>query len=815
MANASAADALSLPPLSSQSNRQGGRPNTCSASITSARTKASGVRSHYGGCGRVAQCQAHQSRFERVLGGWRPHLQQRLKKAPWKFRRQPVSSSDAVLWSDRSSMTSDELPGPSGNKLQLAAILTKKKAQEKPLPAVALIGSLLHSSAVAPTPRLDPSVRAADKMAYQPSRREPKLKTGVWYDRIRHAAERSLEAEFAIAVMADEEGATAMSDDLDFVVGLGGKRWSMDSALGSAVPSPEGLSQRGSLTGGRKMSIFGNALSPANGQAPGGRRASFSGMRRSSKIAVNEQDANALAQMMMPTGDAAQDEARRGSMDNAFWLQNQEEVPNTESSSCGSELIKQEALEHRGLPEVLTEVREIREMRQARRQSKELIYAELLPQSDVVKRIAEYADVTLEDVAALATLFAEFDGTLSGFIHSHTLLALLRRYGRYTSANEFRTVLERFGEKFESDSDSEDSDSDEEEEKDKGESTKNKGMDFLDVLEQVGFLSAADMGALRFAYAKWCDRHARKTRPTEMSEIAGILGMVGTCPPLVQLRRTLEEVGVEHVMVENNRLFVFSDEEQLYELWNQCRQLLQIASHESAGFSHEEVVYFRDAYDKARRWSAETMNGKRKTGGKQRVAEELDPLGLTMLLSELGLRPKNDDENDFLHRLVACADRDGNGTYSFWECLHLVRKFMDTRDIVNVVTEYEAALESGLTPKEVEAMRELYVILVDDSGERGLTYSGFTKAVQTIGINITMESNTRLQTIFQKHLEEPDKEHDASWSRVLSFARFLEVMGELVLSNFAGLRAAMDRWMGQHDFQKAWWQAKRKSVGLR
>merc|ERR1719161_3503841 len=130
-------------------------------------------------------------------------------------------------------------------------------------------------------------------------------------------------------------------------------------------------------------------------------------------------------------------------------------------------------------------------------------------------------------------------------------------------------------------------------------------------------------------------------------------------------------------------------------------------------------------------------------------------------------------EQERVKQLLSTADKDGDGTLSFRDFLHLMREYQDEQDERALKVEQEAAKKAGFSREEVEEFRMVFNKFdVDKSGELDpretkLLFEQFTKV-----------SEQQLDT-FIKHVEH-DIAPDGSW--MVRFPSFL-IMMRMVLDN--------------------------------
>jgi len=431
------------------------------------------------------------------------------------------------------------------------------------------------------------------------------------------------------------------------------------------------------------------------------------------------------------------------------------------SSMCSSDTLESTAFE-RGLPDVLEQVRAaIAEVAQdgdsnTLRMVREARYAEALASHPGLEDTAlrpsdeEGADARDSLVKEVAGVFAEFDASLTGFIPPHEVRTVLMHLGRQVSSKNLYELLDVVHEG-------------------KDGIMRNYDLDFLDVVDVVGHQVALDQATLRRGILQFRGLE----RPPELREVASVLEGVGLHPRLEQLRKLATEL---KLVSRINGTVEFTHAAQLFRMAECCRMIEKQRFKHRAGFSHDQVCVFQAAFEQV----AGSPEG------------ELDKEGLFLVLEEIHAMPENQEDVQDLEELLVHADRDGNGKYSFEECLHLVRRFHDKEDFNTFVCEIDAAQEVGLNQEELQNLRSLYTTLSEEDVRlQEFSYFALTKAVRMIlGISITMEKNAALQAVFREHAtpskaprkrQPPSPRVDPSGieSLQLPFPGFLRVMGRL------------------------------------
>lgn len=421
----------------------------------------------------------------------------------------------------------------------------------------------------------------------------------------------------------------------------------------------------------------------------------------------------------------------------------------------------------RGLPELVREAKEgaaecpgnAREKR-VRRES---LYAEKMFTNHEVLEHAKHCSVSPEVLRELAGLFAEFDGMMTGFINQYTLRSLLRHLGRSLGTRDLFALLADFRRQGGLGGVNEDV------------------LDFMDIIDIVGYLATMELECLHYSYIEIGGPCSVSVRT-----VAAALEAVDIVPHLEPLRR----MAVDLRLIEpgGDNLIKLSSESDFIQLAALCRQRAKRESYERAGFTHDEVAFFRHAFERYARTKASE--------------NELAPPELIKVLDYLNISPSSRTEQDDLNQMIRCADRDVNGTFSFWECLHLVRRFMDKKESVALQHANEAAQEAGLTSQDVDGLHKVYATILDEDTENGgeFNYYALTKAMQLFGANLTMEQNAVLEGVFRQHAKPtrrgaPRRRGDLMGVQTLQlpFPQFLTVVGHLWREDFAGILTASER----------------------
>lgn len=186
-----------------------------------------------------------------------------------------------------------------------------------------------------------------------------------------------------------------------------------------------------------------------------------------------------------------------------------------------------------------------------------------------------------------------------------------------------------------------------------------------------------------------------------------------------------------------------------------------------AFFSEEEAADYQDLFD------AHDVN---KSGS-------LDVNELNPIFKALGKEPRNQAEQQTLAKALAEVDKDGNGTFDFFEFLQLLRRFVDEAEAELLKAEDKAIEKCGFSMEEAESFKEIFTTYDED--QRGiLMFADIRKLLRAVGVNMDAQMTDSLRTILAKIDE------DADVSSV-NFVEFLYLMNHLLDSNFGGLQEAV------------------------
>lgn len=396
----------------------------------------------------------------------------------------------------------------------------------------------------------------------------------------------------------------------------------------------------------------------------------------------------------------------------------------SDADSCGLE---------RGLPEVVAKVKELMEDfveddENSERFYREEKYAEALLSVPGIREVAEKHGLHEGDVLLEVTrLFAECDANLSGCIPQHEVTTIFRRMGHAVpSRNVFNLIEKVLQEKF-------------------GIIRQHIELDFSDVLEIVGAQVAHAENLLKGAYEKFRGLE----RPVKVTEVGKALETLNLHPRSEQLRRIAGEL---HILSKDQSSVEFTKADQLFKLTTQSRELEKQRALHRAGYSHEQVAFFMDAFEKV----AGDIQG------------ELDKVGLFEVLEMIRAMPDEPEEVRDLEELMKLADINDNGLWSFDECLHLVRRFHDKEEYNQTLLENAAAKEAELSREELGSLKALFLMLVDEVGVGEFTYYALTKALRLlVETSITVEQNASLQQVFREHAKPSKayKDATADWAQ--------------------------------------------------
>jgi calmodulin len=199
------------------------------------------------------------------------------------------------------------------------------------------------------------------------------------------------------------------------------------------------------------------------------------------------------------------------------------------------------------------------------------------------------------------------------------------------------------------------------------------------------------------------------------------------------------------------------------------RKLELAESKRRAGFSEDEVAFYRETFDSYD-----------KDGGGELTLRELFPL-----LKALDKEPKNVIQRDKLTALLAEIDEDGSGEIGFSEFLQLMRRFLDESDAAALLKEREIIQRTGFLPDEVTAWRDIFLKFDEDKSGAFDVGEGKT-LLQAVGINLNERAmHDRYLQIFH----EVDEDDDGN----MDFPEFLLIMRRLIDMDFGGIASRTQR----------------------
>jgi len=444
----------------------------------------------------------------------------------------------------------------------------------------------------------------------------------------------------------------------------------------------------------------------------------------------------------------------------------------------------------RGLPDVIAAVQAAMEncslSAREKRESRETAYAQMLALHPSVSGQAASSEVTVGELRELTTLFAEFDGTLRGFLNVSALRSLLRRVGHIFQARDLVDLISQHWARQQIKSDT---------------------LDMVDILEIYGIMQAQIKTDIKVLVLE--------TPPGPLDPpllLSAMKGMsLNLTVSLEQLRRVISELGFvtnqnmrrssktkstidesEVAMMQsrsepNASSAASCTEAQMTALVDRLRESEKMRAQERAGFTQDETIYFQKAYDR--------------TSGDLGVSELL-PKDLLDVLAELGIVASAESERDHLEDVMRSVDRDDNGAFSFNECLHLVRRFFDEAEVQAVLGEKAAAEDAGLPEEEVQGLREVFEMLKEEEADQQeFNYPALTKAVRLFGGTLSVVQSNELEKIYQRYAVPSKTCVKRKREKVfqLEFPSFLRIVGELWSSDFAGILTSSERWMEGED----------------
>lgn len=365
---------------------------------------------------------------------------------------------------------------------------------------------------------------------------------------------------------------------------------------------------------------------------------------------------------------------------------------------------------------------------------------------------SELEKLIKEDLAELAELFAEFDGTLEGVLQQHDVRSLLRLLGRALTEDDVRTLM--------------------------------RGLDPLgdenEMFGDIGFKEFVELCDMRLHSEKLYLRAFFRDR---------FRGASSNCiqPHLRDVAEALQgvKVNVRPEQVERIALdlghavwaeFVtLVHETELFVLAQRCRMMEKQRAWERAGFTLEQVSKVQELFD---HFVSKTGRGLR--------AEEL-----LYIVHQLGMTSRSrSDEADM--EATAYNGRDRSETMSLEECLHAARRFLDKKEMDARSKELRAAAIAGIPHDELDYFRTFYKQLIaeDTQGnKKDFSYFALCRGVQVMGATLTVERNAELEQMFKEHAVSSG----SSQLLHLPFPKFIVMIGSLFKADFANLRTQSAR----------------------
>lgn len=682
-------------------------------------------------------CAPHQSRFEKVSGGWRPLLSSResgKKTQPWQ--------SQTPILAQAPSMAIPNVVTTLVDVSSLESGLGWKSSQQSPDDAQSTVSSDSRASHAPTQMSEDLAERFYDPLLPTRSRRrEPALPFSTWTARVqghkRCRAQRLAPClDLALAMVAsykkndDSISPTARQLDCD---GDGNQDEGKDtSGANSGNENSPAADDSATLPKDRRSSGRGTLGKEARS---GSRRPSKETHSRSRRKAaqVYESEDCVLLRAQLPA-------VVRGLPTIVRTVE--EAVEQLRESQAGMTLMSDSL-----------KMREQHEM-------KEALYADLLQKDEHVIASMKDMGIRPEDVAELAQIFSELDGHPRGFIGPASLRTVLRRMGRLMTAWKVSNLLDKLWESAHSDE------------------ARNErflqDLDFIDVVSIFGLVIEHEQLDLRQALA------AAGDVPFDITKFHTSLSSIDLSFRLSfdHLRRTAHQMGLlisSHIGL----MLDVSSDTQLFELIDQCRKLEKLRAHDRAGFKAEEVEHLSKAYhrfvpnDDAR--------------------EEINPKDLLSLLDHLHIITNRETPEQYKHLIEVLhnADSDSSGTISFIECLHLVRRLFDEAEVHAVLLERTAQEVADLSWEDVDGLRDMFDSLCEESAQtKEFDFVALIKAVRLFGGTPNSEQLVTLERIFKLHALPSRNEQQFH----LTFPDFLRTMGELWKQDFAGIFTSAEKW---------------------
>ncbi|CAE7241361.1 WDR27 [Symbiodinium sp. CCMP2456] len=655
----------------------------------------------------------HGVRFIRVPGGWRP----RVRQVPVLDEIRPTKSNGQDSLALPQELNREGEPSPSW---EVISGMHRDVSQSSMMSASSKVATLGPSALALTRPDGLPRDR-------RPYRRDPHLSPAIrqWPARFLKENWQRLDKSQVSGDPLDNA-----LEELKTLIGRSSSRGSSKASSGrsrrsSRSPAPPAVSARASILGRRGSQIGLTSRRGSIGDLGILRRASAASLGVSSTHSASDSSGEDHFVAARAAAEEAQAEAEEAGLPSDLCRQRRQEV----------------------YAEAILKLSDVHEL-----QNERLRAGRGLEEFEEVD--AEVEKLIKEDIAELAQLFAEFDGSLDGTLQQHDFRSVLRLLGRAMTEDEVRNLiscLESVDETAEN----------------------GRDIDFREFVELCDMRLHSEKLYLRGFYRERFRGASSTSIQPHLRDVADAMEGVKVHVRPEQLERTAHELGYPvwagYVTLEN--------ETQLFILAQKCRELERQRAWERAGFSLEQVSRFQQLFD--------SISGKH--GGRGIRFEHL-----VYIIVQMGIVTKGRaDEADL--EATAFNGRDRSELLSFLDCLHCARRFLDKKEMDARSKELRAADIAGIPQEELEIFRAFYKQLIaeDNQGnKKDFSYFALCRGVQIMGATLTVERNAELEQMFKEHAMSSST---SSKQLHLPFPKFIVMMGTLFKLDFAGLRTTAAR----------------------
>jgi len=657
----------------------------------------------------------HGVRFIRVPGGWRP----RVRQVPVLDEICPTKSNGQDSLALPQELSREGEPSPSW---EVISGMHRDISQSSMMSASSKVATLGPSALALTRPDGLPREK-------RPYRRDPHLSPAIrqWPARFLKENWQHLEKSQVSGDPLDNA-----LEELKTLIGRSSSRGSSKASSGrsrrsSRSPAPPAISARASILGRRGSQIGLTSRRGSIGDLSEKilRRASAASLGVSSTHSASDSSGEDPFVAARAAAEEAQAEAEEAGLPSDLCRQRRQEV----------------------YAEAILKLSDVHEL-----QNERLRAGSGLEEFEEVD--AEVEKLIKEDIAELAQLFAEFDGSLDGTLQQHDFRSVLRLLGRAMTEDEVRNLiscLESWDETAEN----------------------GRDIDFREFVELCDMRLHSEKLYLRSFYRERFRGASSTSIQPHLRDVADAMEGVKVHVRPEQLERTAHELGYPvwagYVTLEN--------ETQLFILAQKCRELERQRAWERAGFSLEQVSRFQQLFD--------SISGKH--GGRGIRFEHL-----VYIIVQMGIVTKGRaDEADL--EATAFNGRDRSELLSFLDCLHCARRFLDKKEMDARSKELRAADIAGIPQEELEIFRAFYKQLIaeDNQGnKKDFSYFALCRGVQIMGATLTVERNAELEQMFKEHAVSSST---SSKQLHLPFPKFIVMMGTLFKLDFAGLRTTAAR----------------------